>query len=212
MKRPIWLAAIVASACSSVVAPPPANSLTVEALRALPTQTYVIQPEDADLNFSVKPLGFPSVKGSFAGFDGSVVVEKAAEDKISVEATVDLDSVTFNSDWYENVVKSPAWFDVENHPQAVFAGSLDGWDGEGTGTIAGQITVKGITKPAEFSIRLNCDVNDPCPIDAVGFSGEIILNRRDFDMTEFRGLVGNKVTLKFSGALVTADERIAAAR
>ncbi|NRA31690.1 MAG: YceI family protein, partial [Parvularculaceae bacterium] len=122
---------------------------------------------------------------------------------------VDLESVTFGSDWYENVVKSPAWFDVENHPEAVFTGSLRGWDGEGSGTIKGEITLKGITKPAEFIIQLNCDVMDPCPVDAVGFSGEIEINRRDFDMTEFRGLVGNRVKLQFSGALVTAGEKVA---
>lgn len=209
LRRPAITAAAVLSACSTVSAPPPAQSLTVDALRALPDQTYAIQPGDAELDFSVKPIGFPAVRGSFEGFDGSVKVKRAAEDMIDVKAVVHLGTVSFNSDWYENVVKSPAWFDVENHPDAVFVGSLAGWDGDGTGSVQGELTMKGITKPASFSIQLNCEVDDPCPVDAVGFSGEIEVSRREFNMTAYRGLVGDKVTLRFSGALVTEDEQIA---
>lgn len=206
--RPLLSVAVLATACSTV-APPPAQSLTVDALHALPTQRYAISPEDAALDFAVKPLGFPAVRGSFAGFDGAVEIESARDEKIKVRATVDLDSVRFGSDWYENVVKSPAWFDVEHHPEAVFTGELAGWNGEGTGSVQGEITIKGITRPAEFMIRLDCEVAEPCPKDAVGFSGEIVINRRDFEMNEFRGLVGNEVTLHFSGALVTESARYA---
>ena len=209
LRRPLLMAAAFVSACTTV-APPAANSLTVDALRGLPNQTYAIQPGDASLDFSVKPIGFPAVRGSFEGFDGSVSVRRAAADMIDVEATVDLGSVTFGNDWYENVVKSPAWFDVEHYPEAVFTGSLAGWTGEGVGSVRGELTLKGITRPAEFSIVLDCDVNDPCPVDAVGFSGEIEISRREFGMTDFRGIVGDTVTLRFSGALVAETARVAA--
>lgn len=207
-RRPLLSFAVLASACSTV-APPPARSLTVDALHALPSQRYAISPEDAALDFSVKPFGFPAVRGSFEGFDGAVEIESARDEIIKVRATVDLDSVRFGSAWYENVVKSPAWFDVEHHPQAVFTGELAGWSGEGTGSVQGEITIKGITRPAEFAIQLDCDVADPCPQGSVGFSGEIVINRSDFEMNEFRGLVGDTVRLHFSGALVADGARLA---
>lgn len=201
ISRPVWIAAAMLAACTSL-SPPTAPALAVETLRQLPSQTYALKPDGADLGFSVNPIGFPAIRGTFEAFDGTVTILDAANDGMDVKAVVDLDSVKFGSDWYENVVRSPAWFDVENHPEAVFTGSLSSWDGDGIGTVVGEATIKGITNPAEFSIQLNCEVDEPCPQGAVGFTGEIVVSRSAFNMKAFRGIVGDKVRLQFSGALV----------
>ncbi|NRA29569.1 MAG: YceI family protein [Parvularculaceae bacterium] len=203
LARPVLVLTVCLAACTSV-SQPTTSALAVEALRELPNQTYALKPEGADLGFSVNPLGFPAIRGTFEDFDGTVTIVDAAADGLDVEAVVNLDSVKFGSTWYENVVRSPAWFDIENHPEAVFSGSLKAWDGDGVGTVVGEATIKGITQPAEFTIQLNCDVKEACPVSEVGFTGEIVVNRTDFDMRAYRGLVGDKVRLQFSGALIAA--------
>lgn len=202
LTRPLAVAFALITACTSV-APPASNALAVDVLRELPTQTYALRPGDASLGFSVKPFGFPRVRGTFDHFDGTVRVIDSATDGINVEAVVDLDTIKMGSDWYENVVKGPVWFDVENHPQATFSGALEQWDKDGEGSVVGEITIRGVTKPAEFFIRLNCEVREPCPIDAVGFTGEIEVDRTEFGMRSYRGFVGDRVRLQFSGALIS---------
>ena len=191
------------SACASTA--PPANSLTVDALRRLPQQSYALTPEQAEITFAARPVAFPAVRGTFSAFDGEVEIVRAATDRIDVRALVDLSSVEMGNRNYENLVKSEGWFDVERHPTALFEGALEGWSGEGEGSVAGQITIKGITKPAEFTIRLNCEQIEDCPTDVVGFTGEIEVSRSEFGMTEWRRLVRDTVSLNFSGSLVATD-------
>lgn len=204
-------AAAFLSACAGV-APPPASSLTVDALRSLPSQTYVLDPASARMGFQARPLGFPAVTGEFKDFDGTVTIVSAANEAIDVEAVVDLSSVTIGSEWYENVIKSKAWFDVENHPEAVFQGALKGWTNSGVGSVEGMLTIRGVTRPASFEIVLDCEDLRRCPRDNVGFIGEIELSRAAYGMTAFRGLVRDEVRLTVAGRLSAGDaERFAAA-
>ncbi|NNU17238.1 YceI family protein [Parvularcula sp. ZS-1/3] len=200
-KRLAFSLAFLLAACATS-APQPANSLTVEALRTLPTQTYALAPADASIQFSARPVAFPAVNGTFSKFDGAVDIVMASEDEVNVQATVDLSSVEIGNQWSENLVKSEGWFNVEEHPKAIFSGALKGWSGTGLGTVEGQLTIRGVTKPATFSILLDCEDLRQCPKDQVGFMGEIELSRSEFGMTEMRALVRDKVQLTFAGSLV----------
>lgn len=211
LKRRVLPVMIFAVAAACTTAPPPANSLTVDSLRRLPAQTYALQPGDAAIDFAARPRAFPAVTGTFSDFEGEVQIVDAAVERIDVRARVDLDSVVIGSDWYENLIRSDNWFAVEKYPEAIFVGSLEGWDGEGTGTISGEMTIRGVTRPAEFAIRLNCDEVMGCPVDRVGFIGEIELSRSEYGMTDMRALVRDKVQLTFSGELVASDQRLAKA-
>ncbi len=205
-QRQFWIYAVAAflTACASTA--PPANSLTVDALRTLPEQTYALTPQGAVIEFAARPIALPAVRGTFTEFDGEVEIVKASADRIDVRALVDLSSVEMGNSAYENMVKSESWFDVANHPTALFEGALEGWSGEGAGFVAGEITIKGITKPATFAITLNCEEIDQCPIGNVGFNGAIEISRSEFGMTEWRGVVRDRVSLNFSGALVASNE------
>lgn len=201
-RKEVFAAFALFTAACATNAPQPANSLTVDALRQLPSQTYALAPGDASIAFSAHPVAFPAVNGEFSKFDGAVEIVMASEDEVNVQATVDLASVEIGNQWSENLVKSEGWFNVQEHPKAIFSGALKGWSGTGLGTVEGQLTIRGVTKPATFSILLDCEDLRQCPKDQVGFMGEIEISRAEFGMTEMRALVRDKVQLTFTGSLV----------
>lgn len=202
-RRALIACVAVLSACSTV-APRPANSLSVENLRRLPEQNYKLAPETAEIGFAARPMAMPAVRGSFSRFGGEIAVVNAAKDSIAISAVVDLDSVETGSDFYQNMIKSDAWFDVERHPEAKFNGAIRGWDGDGVGRVEGELTIRGVTRPALFLLQLNCDALEACPMNKVGFNGSIEISRSEFGMTAMKGLVRDKVELSFTGALTSA--------
>ena len=157
------------------------------------------------MGFLARPIGLPAVKGEFQEFDGTVTIKNAAEDAIDVEAIVNLDSVEIGSSWYESVIRSEAWFNVEQYPEAIFRGSLTGWTDAGIGMVEGAMTIRGVTQPAEFQIILDCEDLSECPDDNVGFLGEIELSRAAYGMTAFRGVVRDQVKLTVAGELSASD-------
>ncbi|MEM9810859.1 MAG: YceI family protein [Pseudomonadota bacterium] len=196
------------AACATATAPE-VNALSVDALKTLPNQTYVLEPGQVAMTFVAKPRLFPAIQGSFSNFGGSVEITDAASSSIAIHAVVDLQSVEIPSEIYENTIRSPAFFDVENHPEAIFEGELDGWRGEGLGAVQGLLTIRGVTRPAQFDIRLNCNGIPACPQSQVGFDGTLEINRSEFGMDRYSGFVKDKVSFMISGTLITAPEHIA---
>ncbi|MEM6913970.1 MAG: YceI family protein [Pseudomonadota bacterium] len=190
------------TACTTATVPD-ARSLSVDALRSLPPQTYVLVPDQAEVGFSVRPIAFPAITGTFESFDGAVMVVDASTPNIKVMTAVDVATVETGSDFYDNAIKSGAWFNVEAYPRAIFSGSLVDWTDTGTGLVDGTLTIRDITRPAQFAIQLSCDGVRRCPEDAVGFDGEIVVSRSAFGMSQYPGFVRDKVQLSVSGTLVT---------
>ncbi|MEO1043664.1 MAG: YceI family protein [Pseudomonadota bacterium] len=197
---------LLVTACSTATAPD-ARSLSVDALRQLPPQTYVLLPDQAEVGFSVRPIAFPAITGTFESFDGAVMVVDASAPNIKVTTAVDVATVETGSDFYDNAIKSGAWFDVEAYPQAIFSGSLIDWTDTGTGIVDGTLTIRDITRPAQFAIQLSCEGVARCPQDAVGFDGEIVVSRSAFGMSQYPGFVRDNVQLSVSGTLIT-DARL----
>ncbi|MEM0928102.1 MAG: YceI family protein [Pseudomonadota bacterium] len=192
---------LAVTACTTATVPD-AQSLTVDSLKRLPPQTYVLVPDQAEVGFSVRPIAFPKITGTFESFDGAVMVLDANTPDIKVLTAVDVATVETGSEFYDNAIKSGAWFDVEAYPRAIFSGSLIDWTDTGTGVVDGTLTIRDITRPAQFAIQLSCDGVQRCPQDAVGFDGEIVVSRSAFGMSQYPGFVRDKVQLSVSGTLV----------
>ncbi|MCT1443065.1 YceI family protein, partial [Corynebacterium glucuronolyticum] len=77
-------------------------------------------------------------------------------------------------------VKSADFFDVDNHPELTF--TITGAEvGDGTeGTVSGDITIKGVTKPVTFDVEVLGIQEDQNGDTRLGFEASTKLNRKDF--------------------------------
>jgi polyisoprenoid-binding protein YceI len=105
-------------------------------------------------------------------------------------------------------LKSPEFFDVEQHPQIAFKTTAVESDDDGTIRLAGNITIKGITRPIELTGTAGEGGADPWGKERIGFEVEGKIDRRDFDLkwnqTLPNGnvLVSNEVKLQVSVSAV----------
>jgi polyisoprenoid-binding protein YceI len=161
--------------------------------------TWTIDPMHSSVGFTVKHLMISKVRGSFQTFAGTVVVP---EDRLAstVDVTIDPASVATGDASRDGHLRTGDFFDAETFPQWTFRSTGIRADG-GDYKLAGELTMRGVTKPVELSVEFEGVSKDPYGNTKAGFTAEAEVNRKDWGMEynaalETGGvLIGEKVKL-----------------
>jgi polyisoprenoid-binding protein YceI len=147
--------------------------------------TYKVDPKHTYPSFVADHAGgMSNWRGKFNRTKGTIVLDKQAQSG-SVDITVDMSSIDFGLDDLNEHVKKddPGMFDVARFPHATYKGKLANFkDGKPT-EVQGELTLHGVTKPMNLTIRSfmckpNQEKKDWCGADAVGK-----FNREDFGVS-----------------------------
>lgn len=160
--------------------------------------TWNIDSVHSSVGFSVRHLMVSKVKGTFDVFSGVLTV--AEDGSASVEATIDVSSLSTKNPDRDAHIRSADFFDVDQFPTATFKSTSVREDG-GVYVVTGDFTLHGVTKSIDLRVGFN-GVNAGMGQGAVaGFEAEVVLNRKDFgisiDMPLEGGgaVVGDKVNI-----------------
>lgn len=107
--------------------------------------TYQIDPVHSSVGFTLRHL-VSNFSSSFTKVSGSIAFDAAAPGKSSVDATVEIASVSTASEKRDNHIKSPDFFDAVTFPNATFKSKSWVKSGENTFDVTGDLTIKDVTK------------------------------------------------------------------
>ena len=179
---------------------------TVNGVELPAAGTWTIDVSHSSANFKVKHLGLAKTRGRFADFEGIVQIGEDPRDT-TVEVTIDAASVDTHDAKRDEHLRSPDFFDVANHPKLAFRSTkVDGRDDEWT--LAGELTVAGVTRPVVLDVTYEGVAGDPWGGTRAGFTATAQINREDFGLSwnaalEAGGfLVGKTVTIDLDVELV----------
>jgi polyisoprenoid-binding protein YceI len=174
--------------------------------------TYNIDPSHSCVNFSVRHLMISTVRGSFSGVKGTIVHDTQDPTATTIEAQVDVNTITTNDPTRDGHLKSPDFFDAEKYPHMTYtsAGVAKGTSSEYT--IAGDLTLHGVTKPVTLEVEeLSEETKDGWGKTRIGVTAKGKLKRSDFGLAfnmplEGGGVViGDEVKITFDIQLVKAE-------
>jgi polyisoprenoid-binding protein YceI len=162
--------------------------LAIPALALGAPVTYTIDPNHTHPEFEADHLGGVSIwRGLFKRTSGTVILDAAAQTG-TLDVAIDIASVEFGNDKLnEEAINStaPPIFEARKFPTAYYKGTLGGFINGSPTTVAGLLTLHGITKPVALRIdSFKCVVDLPatqkhvCGADAVA-----TFNRADFGIT-----------------------------
>jgi len=161
--------------------------------------TWKLDPTHAELSFSVRHLAISKVRGSFETFDVTVVTsEDPAE--TTVEATIDIASVTTNQKDRDAHLRTGDFFKADEFPTATFHSTRVAIDGDDF-VIDGDLTLRGVTKPITLTGEFGGVAKDPYGQTKAGATATTKINRHDFGVSwnaalETGGvMLGDEVTL-----------------
>jgi len=147
-----------------------------------------IDPGHTEIGFVGRHLVFTKVRGRFRGVEGYVDIAENPEDSV-VEVTIDMASVDSGDATRDEHLRSADLFDVARHPQATFRGRAQAWVGR-HGTVAGSLTIKGVTRALRLQVSYLGTVSDPWGGTRAVFSAAATVDREDWGVSWNMPLAG----------------------
>jgi len=188
-RRRATLAAMAATAAIAL-----ASSVGTSAQRASTAPAAVtvwrIDPARSDVRFTVTKLGFDDVTGVFRESEGEIRFDPARVEASSIQWRVGVASVKTDASSRDRSLQSPDYFDAASNPYLSFASRAVRAGNAGTLEVAGDITIRGVTKPLTITVH-------PRRTDAgPTFTTDFEIDRYDF------GVFGGSIMGRLIGARV----------
>ena len=159
--------------------------------------TWNLDTAHSEVQFKVRHMMVSNVSGYFRSFSGTLAAEADDLSDAQFDFEAQIDSIdTRNSD-RDGHLKSPDFFDAENHPTLSFKSTGIKTDGEDW-LIKGDITIRGNTLPIELKGEYNGQAVDPYGQIKAGFEITGKIKRKEF------GLTWDAVTE--AGSIVVSDD------
>jgi polyisoprenoid-binding protein YceI len=157
---------------------------------------YTIDLTHSHVLFMIDHLGFAKMVGLFTNFSGKFTLntENVAASKLAV--TIKTDSLQTQFAARDKDLKGADWFNVTEFPEMTFVGTEFAKKDEHTGTITGNLTLRGTTKSVTLDVVLNKIGQNPFDKqNSAGLSARGILKRSDFGMKALLDSIGDEVDL-----------------
>ena len=162
--------------------------------------TWVLDPSHSEVTFTVRHMMISKVRGTF-GMKSATLVAPENPLEATVEASVDVTSVDTKDEGRDQHLRSAEFFDTETYPTMDFRSTGVRVE-DGDFLVDGELTIRGVSKPATFSIDFGGFGTDPWGNYKAGATAKTVINREEFGLTwnaalETGGvLVGKDVTIE----------------
>ncbi|MGH8808039.1 MAG: YceI family protein [Noviherbaspirillum sp.] len=146
---------------------------------ATPAGNYKIDAAHSVAYFEVGHAGGISrFMGRFNDIAGDLVVDTPEKSKIKVDIKVD--SVDTKHDGLDKHLKSPDFFNAVQFPTMSFTSTALTLNAAGEGTLTGNLSLHGVTKPVTFKLRHVGTGPGPKGDTRVGYVATSTIKRSDF--------------------------------
>ncbi|MXV50793.1 hypothetical protein GS399_07390 [Pedobacter sp. HMF7647] len=162
------------------------------------TEKWVLDPLHSEVQFKVKHLVISTVTGSFKNFEGNLETEGNDFSNAKINFSLDVNSIDTNQADRDNHLKSADFFDADSHPKISFESTSFTKDGDDEYELAGNLTVKGVTKPVTLEVEHGGIATDFYGNTKAGFEVKGKISRKEF------GLTWDGITE--AGAIVVGDD------
>lgn len=158
-----------------------ALSAVASAAATAPSGNYKIDPAHSVAYFEVGHMGGISrFMGRFNDMSGDLVVDAPAKSTIKVE--IKTDSIDTKHEGLDKHLKSPDFFNAVQFPSLTFNSTAISLNGAGEGTVAGNLSLHGVTKPVTLKLKQIGSGKGMKGETRVGYVATGSVKRTDFGM------------------------------
>ena len=166
-------------------------------------ETYNIDPVHTWVGFSIAHF-FTKVPGYFSKVKGTIVVDRDHLANSTVEAVIEVASITTNTKMRDDDLRSTNFFAAAQFPSMTFKSKSWKNTGDDSYDVTGVLTMKNVAKEVVLKVKslgFGPGMNGAA---ISGWEATLTLDRRDFDITADQGAIGNNVDVLIN---VEADLR-----
>ena len=164
-------------------------------------QRYTLDAAASNVSAKVPFFGLSSKTARFPRMEGAVTIVPGAPEKAVIDVTFDATAIEAPDSVTLARLRGEKFFWVTKYPTIHFVGRSLKLASATRGTVAGELTARGVTKPATLAVTFDAD-----PVAQAGrpvsFTGTTTIDRRQFGMTSYQLIVGNKVNITLQARMV----------
>ena len=152
--------------------------ITTETRTAPPAGTWELDPVHSSIGFAINYM-VGAFRGQFREVEARL---DGASEGLKLVGVAKVASVDVKDENLAAHLQTPDFFDAERHPELRFESS----DLEASGdqlTVRGDLTIKGVTKPAELHGSVTEVVTDAYGRDRIGLRLETTVDRNEFGVS-----------------------------
>ncbi len=165
-------------------------------------EKWSIDPDHAAARFSVRHFMIANVEGLFSKMTGVIQFDPPDLAQLSVEAEIEVRSLTTGHQERDEHLLSPDYFDAEKYPKIFFRSTRVEVTDKNHGKITGDLTIRGNRKPITLDFEFFGPVKSPFTgKTSIGFSAAGKVNREDYGMT-------SNIPMEGGGVVVGKDVQI----
>jgi polyisoprenoid-binding protein YceI len=169
---------------------------------APPVQRYQLDGPTSQVSAKVAFFGLASKTARFPQMSGRIALSPERLDTIDLDVELDARALTAGDKVTLGRLRGKDFFDVERYPTVRFSGRRMQMTGPVTATVAGEVTARGVTRPATLAITFRDPPARATGRDPVELTARTVIDRREFGMTAYSAIVGKKVTITIRARMV----------
>jgi len=179
----------------------PVLGLVALANTASVPQRYTLDASASNVSAKVPFFGLSSKTARFPRMEGAVTIVPGAPEKAVIDVTFDATAIQAPDSVTLARLRGDKFFWVEKYPSIRFMGRSLKLVSATKGTVSGELTARGVTRPASLTVTFDAD-----PVRNAGkpvsFTGTTTIDRRQFGMTSYQLVVGNKVDITLKARML----------
>jgi len=171
---------------------------------------YDIDPAHSNVTFGWNHFGFSNPTARLKTIEGSVLLDRADLTRSSVAVTLPLDGLDTGVAKLDEHLRSADFLDAAKYPTITFKSTKVEKAGDNGLTIAGELTVHGVTRPVTLNARINkigLFEMGPYKVQAAGFDATTTIKRSEFGVDKYLPNVSDEIAVR-----ITLDAKQAAAK
>jgi polyisoprenoid-binding protein YceI len=167
------------------------------------TGDYVLDTARTRIGFVARHTMATKVRGQFDEFGGSAHLDGDDQSKSSAQLTIQSKTIQTRNQRRDEPLRSK-FLDTDNHPTITFTSIGVEQVDETNFKVAGNLTIRGVTKPVTVNFKLTGAENDRWGNFEARFEGSATINRKDWGVNwnAAIGLVSKTVILEFDVAAI----------
>ena len=146
------------------------------------TGTWDIDASHSTIGFAVKHAVVATTRGKFTSYTGGATIDAASPENSSIWVEIDAGSVDTGNEQRDGHLKSGDFWNAEENPKITYKSTTLKVDGDDIIT-AGDLTIGGVTHPAEIAWEFGGIAKDPWGNTKAGFEGTATISRKDWGIT-----------------------------
>lgn len=175
---------------------------------------YSLDKSHAFLTWTVRHNGISSYTVNFTDFDAVLNFDAEDPESSAIQVSINPTALQTNhpdpakkTEWESELSNDAKFFNAGEFPSITFSSTGAALNGEFDGTVTGDLTFLGVTKPVSLNVTYNGTANVPWfgQRDLIGFTASTTIKRSEWGMTSMAGMISDEVVVEFSGEFLQAE-------